>query len=73
MGTADRLIKKHDCPDCRMCQHCAETRCQVCRGEGPPKLGLSMAEQIARFERLNADDPEYCSCRSRCSDILSRK
>ena len=56
--------KKHPCPDCRMCQQCADSRCHVCRGEklqGPEAsfVHMSMAEQIRHFERLNrkADAP----------------
>jgi hypothetical protein len=48
-----------------MCQQCPESRCLACRGDGPPKLGLSMAEQIERYERLNADDGQYCRCRGK--------
>ena len=24
--------KKHPCPDCKMCQWCAESRCRLCQG-----------------------------------------
>jgi len=48
--------KKHSCPDCRECQHCAETRCRVCQGQAKPEkcfAHLSFAEQIALYEALN--------------------
>jgi hypothetical protein len=52
-----------------MCQQCPESRCLACRGQGPPKLGLSMAEQIEQYERLNAEDQEYrCCCQGRCEE-----
>jgi len=50
--------KRHPCPDCRMCQGCSETRCHVCRGLGPPEEHLSIAEQIALYERINAEERE---------------
>ena len=28
----DKSDKKHPCPDCKMCQHCADTRCRLCKG-----------------------------------------
>jgi len=48
--------KEHPCPDCRMCQNCAEVRCNVCRSEKPPEPKLSFAEQIALYEKLNAEE-----------------
>ena len=33
------LPKKHPCPDCRFCQWCADSRCNLCRenpGNEPP-------------------------------------
>ncbi len=50
--------KKHPCPDCRMCQWCSDTRCHVCRGQGPPEEHLSLTEQIELYERLNKEDFE---------------
>ncbi len=50
--------KKHPCPDCRMCQWCAEPRCNLCQGQGPPQEHLSMAEQIELYEKLNKDEFE---------------
>ena len=41
-----------------MCQWCSDTRCNVCRGHGPPEKHLSMAEQIELYEKLNKDDFE---------------
>lgn len=59
MTTCER--KKHPCPDCKQCQGCAETRCRLCRGLGADDAerrfaGLSMAEQIALYEAVNAGD-----------------
>ena len=51
-----RGAKKHECPDCLFCQGCSPVRCNSCRQVEAPKARLSMAEQIARFERLNRDD-----------------
>ena len=48
--------KRHPCPDCKMCQGCSETRCNVCRGLGAVEKHLSMAEQIALYERINAEE-----------------
>ncbi len=46
---------KHPCPDCKMCQNCAETRCAACRSKGgsKAKCRLSIQEQIALFNSLN--------------------
>ncbi len=54
--------RKHPCPDCRQCQHCSETRCHLCRGQGSPAgerrfAGLSMARQIALYEAVNRGQP----------------
>ncbi len=51
--------KKHPCPDCKQCQGCSEARCHLCRGQGAGEAerrfaGLSMAEQIALYEAVNA-------------------
>ena len=51
-------LKKHPCPDCRMCQQCGPSRCHVCRGEKSrgPESGfahMSMEDQIRHFEALN--------------------
>jgi hypothetical protein len=49
------MEKKHPCPDCYQCQWCSDDRCRLCLKTGCGKK-LSMAEQIALYERLNADD-----------------
>jgi hypothetical protein len=47
--------KKHPCPDCTFCQHCSEDRCRLCVGRKSSCCRkLSMAEQIARYDALNA-------------------
>jgi hypothetical protein len=49
--------KKHPCPDCHFCQQCSPSRCTVCRsGERQSEAKLSLQEQIALYERLNAED-----------------
>lgn len=49
-------MKKHPCPDCKCCQACAETRCRLCRGDGGCAADkLSLAEQIALYDRINAE------------------
>ena len=53
-GLAGR--QKHPCPDCRMCQWCAESRCHLCRSQAPDQPHLSMAEQIALYEKINAEE-----------------
>ncbi len=54
--------KKHPCPDCTFCQWCSDDRCNLClRQGGSCCRKLSMAEQIALYDRLNsvkADSPE---------------
>ena len=50
--------KKHDCPDCRFCQHCSQDRCNACRGQSPKPPRLTVAQQIARFEALNQNDED---------------
>jgi hypothetical protein len=52
--------KKHPCDDCRQCQGCSPTRCHLCRGQGGGEAerrfaGLSLAEQIELFERMNRE------------------
>jgi hypothetical protein len=47
------MEKKHPCPDCRHCQWCSDDRCHLCLKTGCGKK-LSMAEQIALFEAINA-------------------
>jgi hypothetical protein len=48
--------KKHNCPDCLVCQMCSPARCGTCRsGHDRPKP-LSVQEQIKRFDELNDDD-----------------
>lgn len=56
MGGAD-MDKKHPCPDCKMCQWCSDDRCRLCLKSGTCRKKLSMAEQIALFERLNRKPP----------------
>jgi len=53
--------KKHPCPDCHQCQWCSNERCRLClRSPGKCRKKLSMAEQIALFERINcADSPAH--------------
>ena len=51
--------KKHPCPDCSMCQMCSDSRCALCRCDHQRRSKLSMAEQIAIYEKLNADDPAF--------------
>lgn len=51
--------KKHPCQDCKQCQQCSDTRCRLCRGQGAEAgerrfAALSMAQQIALFESVNA-------------------
>ncbi|MCB2192414.1 MAG: hypothetical protein KQI62_12670 [Deltaproteobacteria bacterium] len=59
--------KKYPCPDCRSCQGCSPTRCNLCRGQGAEDAerrfaGLSIAEQCALYEAVNrgeAPEGEY--------------
>ncbi len=48
------MEKKHPCPDCRQCQWCSDDRCRLCLKAGRCRKKLSMAEQIALFEKLNS-------------------
>jgi hypothetical protein len=49
--------KKHPCPDCFHCQWCSDERCRLCLSSGKNhKKKLSVAEQIALFEKLNKID-----------------
>jgi hypothetical protein len=48
--------KKHPCKDCSFCQFCSEARCASCRHLPPTAPKLSIAEQIALYERLNGPD-----------------
>jgi hypothetical protein len=53
------MDKKHPCPDCRFCQWCSDVRCAACLRRSPPRREkLSMAEQIALYERVNRDYAE---------------
>lgn len=45
--------KKHPCPDCRYCQWCSDDRCRLCLGEKRSCRKLSLAEQIALYEKIN--------------------
>ena len=48
--------KKHKCPDCHFCQECSPSRCNVCREtESKPDCKLSLEEQIALYEKTNAE------------------
>ena len=47
--------KKHPCPDCRQCQWCSDDRCRLCLRSGNCRKKLSVAEQIALFEKLNRE------------------
>lgn len=47
------MTQKHPCPDCRQCQWCSDDRCRLCLRSGCRKK-LSMAEQIALYEAINA-------------------
>ncbi|MEW6185756.1 MAG: hypothetical protein AB1585_08470 [Thermodesulfobacteriota bacterium] len=48
------VLKKHRCPDCFFCQGCSQDRCRLCRTQKKPVARkLSMAEQIALYERIN--------------------
>lgn len=51
------MDKKHPCPDCIQCQWCSDDRCRLCLRTGCRKK-LSMAEQIARYEKLNSAPPK---------------
>ena len=51
-----KATKKHRCADCNFCQECSPSRCNVCRDkDGRPDGKLSIQEQIALFERINAE------------------
>ncbi|MBI5585762.1 MAG: hypothetical protein HY892_18275 [Deltaproteobacteria bacterium] len=45
--------KRKKCPDCRYCQGCSQDRCRLCRKKRPGPIKLSLAEQIARYEKIN--------------------
>jgi hypothetical protein len=50
--------KKHPCPDCQCCQWCSDDRCRLCLASGTGcKKKLSIAEQIALYERINREPP----------------
>lgn len=49
-------IKKHNCPDCRVCQFCSDSRCNPCRSGHASRKTMSMAEQIDLYENVNRDD-----------------
>jgi hypothetical protein len=51
------MDKKHPCPDCRSCQCCSDDRCRLCLRSGTCRKKLSMAEQIALYDRINAQEP----------------
>ena len=48
--------KKHPCPDCHVCQFCSDDRCRLClRSDHGCRKKLSMAEQIALYEKINQE------------------
>ncbi|MGR3177420.1 MAG: hypothetical protein ACUZ8E_05135 [Candidatus Anammoxibacter sp.] len=47
--------KKHPCKDCHCCQFCSDTRCRVCLSGTKRKKQMSVADQIALYEKLNRD------------------
>ena len=49
------MDKKHPCPDCKMCQWCSDDRCSLCLRAGGCRKKLSMAEQIALYEKINKE------------------
>jgi hypothetical protein len=51
--------KKHPCPDCQCCQWCSDDRCRLClRSNQCCKKKLSIAEQIALYDKINKEDQE---------------
>jgi hypothetical protein len=51
---AGQTPKRKQCPDCRYCQGCSQDRCRLCRTKKKPGAGkLSLAEQIALYEKIN--------------------
>ncbi len=53
--------KKHDCPDCKMCQWCSDVRCNLCRDADRGEsafAGMSFAEQIEMYERICKEERE---------------
>ncbi|RLB60958.1 MAG: hypothetical protein DRH08_14585 [Deltaproteobacteria bacterium] len=56
--------KKHPCPDCQYCQWCSDDRCRLClKPETGRRKKLSIAEQIALFDRLNKTEQAKHHCR----------
>ena len=45
--------EKRPCPDCHFCQHCGETRCQICRNTKRKSTKRSFADQIALYNERN--------------------
>lgn len=52
--------KKHPCPDCRFCQWCSDDRCALCLRKDVCPKKLSVAEQIALYEKINKRDLPAC-------------
>lgn len=53
--------KKHPCPDCSFCQWCSDYRCTLClRTESCSSKKLSIAEQIAVYDRINSKSHPEC-------------
>ena len=61
----ERTPHKHPCPDCIMCQSCADVRCRACRADkrGKRKRKLSVEEQIALYDSLNPHLRSCCRCK----------
>ena len=55
MADDQKGTKKYPCPDCKFCQWCSDDRCRICRAEAGRARKLSSAEQIALYDRLNAE------------------
>ena len=63
------MEKKHPCPDCHACQWCSEERCRLClKASSGCRKKLSMAEQIALYESLNASSCTHTSAHKETSD-----
>jgi hypothetical protein len=42
--------KKYPCPDCKMCQYCADTRCEKCLGHALKERYDQMKKELAEKE-----------------------
>ncbi|WP_298273585.1 hypothetical protein [Geobacter sp.] len=54
--------KKHPCPDCRFCQWCGDDRCSLCLGTRSRGRKMSLEEQIAFYEAVNATSCQRSGC-----------